>query len=49
MTHPACAWATVRTVYPNRCVYRQVNDYLRTGELPARNTVCDKDPGNDTR
>ncbi|MFE5119577.1 alpha/beta hydrolase [Streptomyces sp. NPDC056669] len=38
----------VYTVYPNRCVYRQVNDYLRTGELPTRDTVCDKDPGNDT-
>lgn len=33
-------------LYPNRCVYGQVNDYLRTGELPARDTVCRKDrPG----
>ncbi|MEW2399651.1 alpha/beta hydrolase [Streptomyces sp. NPDC046862] len=31
-------------LYPNRCVYQQVNDYLRTGELPARDTVCEKDP-----
>ncbi|MFF7653222.1 alpha/beta hydrolase [Streptomyces sp. NPDC007983] len=30
-------------MYPNRCVYGQVNDYLRTGKLPARDTVCRKD------
>ncbi|MPY63127.1 alpha/beta hydrolase [Streptomyces spongiae] len=31
-------------LYLNRCVYDQVNDYLRTGDLPARDTVCEKDP-----
>ncbi|MDJ1132993.1 alpha/beta hydrolase [Streptomyces iconiensis] len=30
-------------LYPNRCVERQVNDYLRTGKLPARDTTCEKD------
>ncbi|MEV6587100.1 alpha/beta hydrolase [Streptomyces acidicola] len=36
----------VYALYPNRCVDRQVNDYLRTGELPARDTVCEKDPAD---
>ncbi|MFF3763577.1 alpha/beta hydrolase [Streptomyces sp. NPDC001922] len=35
----------VYSMYPNRCVDRTVNDYLRTGELPARDTVCEKDRG----
>ncbi|MGR3931891.1 alpha/beta hydrolase [Streptomyces sp. BRA346] len=34
-------------LYPNRCVDEQVNDYLRTGKLPARDTVCRKDPAGD--
>ncbi|WP_326686815.1 alpha/beta hydrolase [Streptomyces sp. NBC_01795] len=33
-------------MYPNRCVYRQVNDYLRTGTLPAKDTTCEKDPAS---
>ncbi|MEU7046104.1 alpha/beta hydrolase [Streptomyces varsoviensis] len=28
--------------YQNACVDRQVNDYLRTGRLPARDTTCEK-------
>ncbi|GAA2608845.1 alpha/beta hydrolase [Streptomyces axinellae] len=31
-------------LYPNRCVYRQVNAYLRTGTLPAKDVTCEKDP-----
>jgi hypothetical protein len=36
----------VYALYPNRCVHQQVNDYLRTGELPARDTICEKDPAD---
>ncbi|MGW8374970.1 alpha/beta hydrolase [Streptomyces sp. ODS28] len=31
-------------MYPNRCVYAQVNAYLSTGRLPERDTLCAKDP-----
>lgn len=34
-------------LYPNRCVDGQVNDYLRTGTLPAKDSVCEKDPTED--
>ncbi len=30
--------------YQNACVDRQVNDYLRTGRLPAQDTTCEKAP-----
>ncbi|MER6012167.1 alpha/beta hydrolase [Streptomyces bluensis] len=33
-------------LYPNACVHQQVNDYLRTGDLPARDTICEKDPAD---
>lgn len=32
-------------LYPNRCVYRQVNTYLSTGHLPTKDTTCEKDQG----
>ncbi|MEU7041315.1 alpha/beta hydrolase [Streptomyces varsoviensis] len=31
--------------YQNACVDRQVNDYLRTGRLPARDAACEKAAG----
>ncbi|MEV0260143.1 alpha/beta hydrolase [Streptomyces sp. NPDC050617] len=30
--------------YQNACVDRQVNDYLSTGRLPAKDTTCEKAP-----